>query len=171
MRILFLAATLIALPAQAQNAPRGDAQLRAAMLATHNAERRIVGVKRIAWSDALAADARVHAEYLARTGKFEHSTGNNQGENLWAGTRGAYRYEDMSGGWAAEKRYYKDAPSPNNSTTGKWSDVGHYTQMVWATTTMVGCALASNADRDYLVCRYSPPGNYSGQKAYQPVTP
>jgi hypothetical protein len=43
--------------------------------------------------------------------------------------------------------------------------------MVWSTTTDVGCAIASSATTDYLVCRYSPPGNYVGQKAYQPFRP
>ena len=37
-------------------------------------------------------------------------------------------------------------------------------QMIWPTTTHVGCALASNARSDYLVCRYSPAGNIDGRQ-------
>lgn len=166
--LLFLAAILI-LPGAA---PPQSGSLRDAMLSVHNGERRQLGVPRLKWNDALARDALTHAEWMARTGRFEHSTArNNQGENLWAGTRGGYHHAEMAQAWLDEKRYYRDSPSPNNSSSGKWSDVGHYTQMVWSTTTDIGCAIASSATTDYLVCRYSPPGNYAGQKAYQPFKP
>jgi hypothetical protein len=35
--------------------------------------------------------------------------------------------------------------------------------MVWPTTTRIGCAIASNARNDFLVCRYSPTGNVMGR--------
>jgi hypothetical protein len=38
--------------------------------------------------------------------------------------------------------------------------------MAWRNTMTVGCALASNRDNDYLVCRYSPAGNVVGQRAF-----
>jgi hypothetical protein len=37
--------------------------------------------------------------------------------------------------------------------------------MVWPTTTRVGCAIFS-ADWDYLICRYSPPGNIDGRPIF-----
>jgi hypothetical protein len=37
--------------------------------------------------------------------------------------------------------------------------------MVWPTTTHVGCAIYS-ADWDYLICRYSPPGNKDGKPIF-----
>lgn len=164
MRSLFtLAALLLAQPASAQ--VRGDAELRSAMLAVHNAARTEVRIAPLTWSDTLAEGARVHARWLAETNKFQHSK-TEFGENLWAGSPGSYSYEQMAGAWVDEKRYYLDAPSPKNSSTGNWADVGHYAQIVWANTTQVGCATAIGASFEYLVCRYSPPGNYSGQKAY-----
>jgi hypothetical protein len=48
------------------------------------------------------------------------------------------------------------------SRTGNWSDVGHYTQIVWPASQRVGCATASNRANDYLVCRYLPAGNIVG---------
>ena len=82
------------------------------------------------------------------------------------GTRQAYRYDEMVGGWVDERRWYRAAPTPDFSTTGRWGDVAHYTQIVWRGTTSLGCALASDAENDYLVCRYSPPGNVVGQRAF-----
>ncbi|WP_214019128.1 CAP domain-containing protein [Escherichia coli] len=51
------------------------------------------------------------------------------------------------------------------STTGHWQDVAHYTQIIWRRTSQMGCALASSARDDYLVCRYTLPGNVVGQHA------
>ncbi len=79
------------------------------------------------------------------------------------GTRGAYRYDEMVSAWAAERRDLVPGRVPNVSRTGRFGDVGHYTQMIWPTTTRVGCGFAGNRDTEYLVCRYSPPGNVVGR--------
>jgi uncharacterized protein YkwD len=150
-------------------APRGEALLRRTMLTMHNAARASVRQPELAWDDGLAADAGGYARELARTGKFEHSAqprGNpNQGENLWTGTRGAYRYDEMAGHWIAEEKDFVNRPSPNFSRTGDYRDVGHYTQIVWSGTRRVGCATASNGRDDYLVCRYVPAGNVVDEAA------
>ena len=49
-----------------------------------------------------------------------------------------------------------------NLSVGDWSQVAHYTQIVWPSTERVGCATASNRSNDYLVCRYLPAGNVVG---------
>ena len=84
------------------------------------------------------------------------------GENLWRGQRGLFSYDVMVGVMVEEARHFRPGAFPNNSATGNWSDVAHYTQIVWPTTTAVGCALASSATTDYFVCRYSPTGNKDG---------
>ena len=153
----------------AGTAERGDALLQRAMLMMHNAARAEVRQPPLAWDPVLAAAALGYARELARTGRFEHSPQPrgvpHQGENLWTGTRGAYRYEEMAGHWIAEKRDFVNRPSPDFSRTGDYRDVGHYTQIVWARTTRVGCAVASNVRDDYLVCRYVPGGNVVGDTA------
>jgi len=150
-------------------ARRDDALLKQVMLARHNAARAAVGVAPLVWNDALAADALAYAEQMARTGRFAHAPQpqgpGRQGENLWTGTRGAYRYAEMIDAWIAEKRWFTNGVVPAFSTTGNYEDVAHYTQIIWRGTRAVGCALASNAHDDYLVCRYAPPGNVVGQKA------
>ena len=147
-------------------ADRGETVLRQAVLDTHNMARARFGVAPLAWSDELAAGAMVHARYMARTGVYGHdrTPGRRKiaGENLWRGQRGLFAYETMIGVMIEEARHFRPGVFPNISRTGAWLDVAHYTQIVWPTTTSVGCALASSASTDYFVCRYSPTGNKDG---------
>lgn len=151
-------------------APRGAALLRDAMLAAHDAARTAVGVPPLRWDARLAADAQLYAAAMARTGRFEHAHQpqgpGRQGENLWTGTRGAYRYAEMVAAWADERRDFINRPTPGFSRTGRWQDVAHYTQMIWRDTTTVGCAVAAEVRDEYLVCRYSPAGNVMGRVAF-----
>lgn len=147
--------------------PRGKSRLQRAVMRAHDTARAKVGAPELVWNAELAKDAVAYAATLARTGKFAHDpqTGRNprQGENLWMGTRDAYGYGEMVGAWADEDRYFKPGLFPDNSTTGTWGDVAHYTQMIWPTSQRIGCALASSDRTDYLVCRYSPAGNIVGR--------
>lgn len=144
-------------------------QMLAAMLRTHNEARAEVGVPDLRLDQDLSDQALAYAEELASTGRFQHSASGDrpgQGENLWAGTPSAFSFEEMSGAWIDEKRFYIHARFPYVSNTGQWQDVGHYTQIIWRDTTRLGCGIATGSGRDYLVCRYAPPGNVSGQFAY-----
>ncbi len=139
------------------------------MLRTHNEAREEVGTPPLELDDELTAQALEYAQELASTGQFQHSPPSDrqgQGENLWAGTPSAFSFEEMSGAWIDEKRFYQHARFPFVSTTGQWQDVGHYTQIIWRDTTRLGCGLATGSGRDYLVCRYAPPGNVSGEFPY-----
>ena len=40
--------------------------------------------------------------------------------------------------------------------------------MVWAATTSVGCGVATNGTKTNWVCDYAPPGNFTGQRPYEP---
>ena len=157
---LLLAQTWVREPAPGRPVARGEGVLRQAMVAGHNDARRAFGSPLLAWDPKLAEAARGYARTLARTDRFRHSTDRpGQGENLWTGTRNAYGYDEMIGHWVAERRDFRPGVIPAVSRTGRFEDVGHYVQIVWPATTRVGCAIASNRTRDYLVCRYAPPGN------------
>lgn len=141
------------------------------LLAAHNRERAALGVAPLAWSPALAADARAWGAQLARRGVMEHSDvdpedPDPQGENLWMGTRNAFAPEEMVGLWIAEKKHFKPGVFPNVSRTGDWDDVGHYTQVAWRDTRQVGCAVATGAREDFLVCRYAQGGNVEGERPF-----
>ena len=162
--VVMLAGLCAAAPAPASSFA---SEFPARILAAHNAERARMGMAPLVWDAALGTAAATYAQQMAFTGMFQHSNRQARrgvGENLWMGTHGAFSPEAMVGGWASEKRYFMPGVFPNNSRSGNWEDVGHYTQMIWPTTTRVGCALASTARVDYLVCRYATAGNIDGHK-------
>ena len=167
---LFVAARAMAVPLPSLNWPapadRGVALLRTTALNAHNDARAEFGVAPVTWSEPLAAEAMGHAHYMARTGIYGHDQTpgrrKKQGENLWRGQRGVFSYDIMVGLMVDEVKLFRPGVFPDNSINGDWHKVAHYTQIVWPSTTEVGCALASSATTDYFVCRYAPTGNKDG---------
>lgn len=149
-------------------ATRDTAMLEQSWLQLHNNERLRMGFKPLVWDANLASDAAKQAVVMAKTRVFEHADQGNgegvQGENMWMGTKNAYDAADMVGIWIAEGSKFKQGTFPNVSKTGDWTDIGHYTQLIWPDTKSVGCALAGNRRDEYMVCRYLPAGNVLGQK-------
>lgn len=150
------------------------------ILKIHNDERTTVGSPVLKWSNSLAADAKSWADHLASLPtKPTTDPGWNQccggapdlvhgstGENLWAGGANYFSTADMVQSWVSEKKNWNGGTFPGGCAS--WKVCGHYTHMVWRTTSDVGCATAigNQGKFEFLVCRYSPPGNYNGQNPY-----
>lgn len=137
------------------------------VLAAQNRERAALGIAPLQWDERLAGYAQSWADHLASTGEFRHAEGyirEGAGENLWAGTRGAYMAEEMVDAWAREKRRFTPGPFPSDEN--RVAAVGHYTQIVWRESGQVGCALARGRRLDVLVCRYLNAGNVEGERPY-----
>jgi pathogenesis-related protein 1 len=153
------------------------------ILAAHNQSRIEVNVPNIKWSSTLAKSAQVYANTLAkrRSCGLVHSGTRDVGENLyWASpitqtvtssngeTHSSFEPQNIAASevveaWADEKQYYDY--TTNTCVIGKVC--GHYTQLIWKTTTHLGCAKATCGDSAQVwVCHYAPPGNYIGQKPY-----
>lgn len=142
-----------------------DRSLPGAMLDVHNRERRAFGAPPLSWDPAIAGQAAAYARELAQLGRLKHSSKAyrpGQGENLWMGSRGGYPFAVMAEAWAGEKSHFRPGRFPAVSTTRNWADAGHFTQMVWPSTSRIGCGLASVGRWDVLVCRYAPAGNIDG---------
>lgn len=131
------------------------------ILDTHNRLRALHGVPALQWSPVLAAEAQRFADACVQ----EHGTyesRNGAGENL-----SAYNDETMAdrveSGWYAEERQYDyDNPGFNKRGSSQETQTGHFTQVVWAATTDLGCARANCPGypwKGFLVCRYLPAGN------------
>lgn len=163
--LLTLAAASIALAAPLQARSQLGPEFAGSILAAHNAERARVGSPPLQWGDELAAAASDYALHLAGGAPFVHSPRGGrykQRENLSRGLPGAHPLQ-MVGFWTIERQDFVPGVFPNVSRTGDWLDVAHYTQMIWKTTTHVGCGVASGRLGEFMVCRYSPPGNADGR--------
>lgn len=130
-------------------------------LDAHNSYRNDVGIGNISWSEEVAESAQAWADELAIKCDFKHS-GGDYGENIWAGTTGAYSPTDVVDTWGAEIEDY----SYETNTCAEGKDCGHYTQIVWENSTKVGCGVVTCDGLDIWVCQYDPPGNFIGEKPY-----
>ena len=175
MKHVIIAATLASVwptLAQAQALPGATGATAARLLAAHNRERALVGAQPLQWDAQLAASAASYGPALASLKRLVHSpreTRPGQRENLAMGWHGTMSPEQLVDLWSREKLLLRPGLFPAVSRTGEWEDVAHYTQMVWPTTTHVGCAIFA-ADWDYLICRYSPPGNLDGKPIFVAAT-
>ena len=122
------------------------------VLSAHNNHRDRHCVPALTWSPALAAQAQAWANQC----NFVHSS-SGYGENLWMGTAGYYSPTQVVDSWYAEiANYQYSQPGFSGST-------GHFTQIVWKSSTQLGCGRATCQGNDLWVCNYAPPGNYQGQ--------
>ncbi|KAJ7241938.1 CAP domain-containing protein [Mycena haematopus] len=128
----------------------------------HNTVRKLHNAVDLVWNDTLADAASSWAE----TCQVRHSDGTllatPYGENVVAGTGDFPIATAMKQFVLDESDYDPDSPVLN-----------HFTQVVWQSTTQLGCAVSSCQgvfDRSlgaasYYVCLYYPPGNVIGQAA------
>jgi uncharacterized protein YkwD len=159
----------------------GETGYNVGMTDAHNAVRAEVFVKALTWSVSLAEYAQQWADTLAQDCSFSHRPSNPYGENL--AMRGSSKSFPVStpanvvSAWAAEKDCwtygtFMGTDSCNSTCVQALnsSGCGHYTQIVWSTTTSVGCGRStctkSNLYYEIWVCNYDPKGNYTGQYPY-----
>jgi hypothetical protein len=160
-------ATVAVLGASAMGAPAAPLTLDpAAILAAHNKLRAEVGVPPLRWSDKLAQGAAQWARTVASLNRMQYSGTTTVGENMavmWGGNRSL---SQMIAIWSNEKSQFQRGVFPQISRTGDENAVLHYSQMIWRGTTEVGCGAANSGQSDFLVCWYSPQGNFIGQAPY-----
>lgn len=122
----------------------------------------------LVWSASIEAVAQTWANGC----NYGHNPGRGfVGENIFASTS-PYGARAVVGQWAAEVANYNYAT--NTCTPGQVC--GHYTQLVWRNTTSVGCAVRQCTTGSpfsgwsgpwyFVVCDYSPPGNFNNQWPY-----
>ncbi|KAG2427140.1 hypothetical protein HXX76_012650 [Chlamydomonas incerta] len=126
----------------------------------HNSyRRRHQSTPALSWSTNLENDARGWANYLASNCRFDHAQGISSGENL---AYGYNSWDEACKAWYDEIVDY-DYRTGTQKRGSENKMIGHFTAMVWAATTQVGCATAQSRSgcsmRTVYVCRYSPPGN------------
>ncbi|KAL6697497.1 PR-1-like protein [Trichoderma pleuroticola] len=146
----------------------------------HNVHRANHSAPDLAWDTTLAGYAQTIAEGCV----FAHDMtqgGGGYGQNLasWGSTgdiddlqiESARRgitdqwYNDEMENWT----FFGQSNPPSGSDLDKW---GHFTQLVWKSSTKVGCYTAKcpagtvlSMPSWYTVCNYGPPGNFGGEYA------
>jgi hypothetical protein len=171
----------------AWSAPNPEASEVSGMTCEHNAARASVNagavpgqpaanppIPMMAWSSELTSVAQAWAENCQWMHNPNRSTqaglGVYVGENIFASTWSGHAIPaTVVDAWFSE---YPEYDYDSNSCTGV---CGHYTQIVWRNSTLVGCgssACTSNSPFSsggtwyFVVCNYAPGGNYSGQRPY-----
>lgn len=133
----------------------------AGILEAHNRYRSKHCVPPLSWSGELAAGAERWAQRIAASGcRLEHAPGVPEGENLaWVAPVGA---SDAAG---IVQRWYDEIAAYDFDDGGFSMQTGHFTQLIWAGTDRLGCAVDVCNDGNIWVCRYAPPGNVQGMYA------
>ncbi len=169
---LLLAACLCSMNAVAQN-DTATVTIQQ-ILDAHNAYRTEVNVPALTWSDELAQYAQSWANELAtnRGCNMQHRPHDDNdpwnqkyGENIFSGggTNWSPTVLDAVSDWASEKKDF----NPDSKECNSGGICGHYTQMVWKSTTQVGCGVATCSDGNVIVvCNYNPAGNMVGEKPF-----
>ena len=169
--IALLLLTLVALPLRADNVPTDFSSL----LDTHNAARRAVGVPPLAWSNLLAAGAQQWANQLAAEDcklRYDPDPKRREktGQNLFR-AHGAAPYEgykrtgaDAAERWVREGQQYDHGAHRCKVSIG--SQCGAYLQVIWETTTAIGCARSRCAAAEVWACHYAPRGGQEDLKPY-----
>lgn len=119
----------------------------------------------LVWDDALASDALAWAQNLASSGgssgTLTHATGTGEGENLYWQSNSDNPYTNAATAWVEEKSTYNGEAITG---TGNFEEYGHYTQIIWKSTTKIGMGIASDGSGGYyVVARYTPEGNVIGE--------
>jgi uncharacterized protein YkwD len=180
-RKIYLATALVAalsLPvvAYGQTTP----EQRQAILNAHNVKRALHCVPQLQGSDLLAANAQTWADGCHKDASgtfFTHQPSNPNGENLAWGYRTfngvailpGLSPEQVVENWYGEINNY-DFNNPFLKVVGNIGINGHFTQVVWRASTLLGCAQATcpipigggaTETGTLWVCEYSPQGNFN----------
>ena len=138
---------------------------KAELVGQHNARRAKYDVPPLVWDDAVAQTAQQWADTLARSGTLTHRPDTPYGENIWTGSADSFSMAAVVDDWGNEAEHF----DLRTATCAAGKVCGHFTQIVWKTTSKLGCGKATGADgNDYVVCNYDPAGNVGGQSPFGP---
>lgn len=83
------------------------------------------------------------------------------GQNIAYKSGAEYKGQEVVDNWYSEERNY-DYNNP-----GFRSNTGHFTQLVWKSTTHVGVGRAVNGSTTFVVANYTPAGNVTNAGQFE----
>ncbi|KAL9082160.1 MAG: hypothetical protein Q9159_006645 [Coniocarpon cinnabarinum] len=162
----------------------GSTDFQKTVVDAHNLHRRNHSTPEIQWSDGLAKAAQMVADkcnfnHDVKTG-LDVSGFQSYGQNFACTSGSDNIATDISQEWYAEEGIYELSGSYGQANpipytvNGEEAETGHFTQLVWAGSTHVGCAVgncpngvtgAGSMMKSLTVCDYGPAGNMMGDFA------
>lgn len=136
-------------------------------LNAHNEYRKKHGAAPLSWSRRAERMAQDWADHLASEKRLEHGNHSGMGQNL------GYVFGQEMTGQAVTDMWYDEFKDYDFNKGQFTATTGHFTQLVWRSTTEMGIARATASDGSvYAVCNYVPAGNVLGQfdKNVRPAT-
>jgi len=133
-----------------------------AAVTVHNVLRRQHGAPLLQWSDECAEYAQKQADECQCNGGLSHGSteapSGSHGQNL------AWSSAGIGAGWSVEKAvrsWYGEIEEYDWSQPGFQSGTGHFTQVIWKSTTHVGVGVST--DGKNIAANYYPAGNVQGR--------
>jgi len=131
----------------------------------HNEKRKLHQAYCLRLNDELTALAQGWADHLSQSRDLAHSghklKGIRVGENVamkWAPNGAGYTPQELCDQWYSEVRHHDFDAEPTTLNTG------HFCNMVWRNSTMIGVGRARARDgKSIVVVTYFPPGNVIGE--------
>jgi hypothetical protein len=160
---------LLLLPSAFAAAPLiTDSAFQNQVLSTTNKDRALNQAPPLVWNAQLAQ----FAQNWANNCTWAHS-GGPYGENLFGMWSSATTTNYTSQTPYAINAWYQEISSYDFTKPGFYEATGHFTQLVWKSTTAVGCAwntvpcMNNGYNFFKFVCEYNPPGNIIGGNYFQ----
>ena len=131
-------------------------------LQKHNSLRARHGSPPMRLDSSMSSAAQSYAQQLANSGTMNLVHSGVDGENLfvWCDSNGG-------GGDKATDDWYNEISQYNFGYPGFTGATGHFTQVVWKASTLLGIGKATGyvdgLPCEFVAGRYSPPGNMQGQ--------
>lgn len=135
--------------------PGLDQSFAKSILDGHNTDRAAHQAPPLSWDQTVYNYAQAYADKYDCSGQLVHS-GGQYGENLAVG---------FSDGTAALQAWYSEGNNYDYSNTNQYT---HFTQVIWKSTTKLGCAIKDCTAQNwghYVICSYDPAGNMVGEEA------
>eukprot|EP00398_MALV-I-01_sp_L67-1_P000416 gene416-887_t len=153
-------------------------------LAAHNKYREVLEMRPFEWSDELATFANQWASSVAAQVNPDGVPYHYVGENIawkWSQKGSEANAQQVIDSWMGELTTYKYGRFGSNCTVrnAEHRPKGHFTQLLWAETSEVGCVdhrcsgiskSGQAVDTILVVCNYGPGGNVEGMLPFSPTT-
>ncbi|KAM9393752.1 Golgi-associated plant pathogenesis-related protein 1 [Pholidichthys leucotaenia] len=132
-------------------------------LAAHNSYRARHGAPPLTMSPKLSASAQRWANHLLSINTLTHSNDGN-GENLYFASNSAGVH--LTGKEAVDS-WYNEIKDYNFRMPGFRPNTGHFTQVVWKSTSELGVGVAMRGNVAFVVGQYHPAGNITNPGYFQ----